>query len=79
MSGGHHIRAIGADGDDKGTSAEVEVADEATVTPEIDDDTAWDEDWEEPRSSFGTGWVFPTFAGLVIAAWTGMSLSLPSK
>lgn len=71
MSGGHHIRAVGASGGD-GTAQTSATEGEATVTSEeLVLEESWDEDWSEEPASRSFGWLVPATALLAIAAWTG--------
>ena len=71
MSGGHHIRAVGASGGD-GTAQTPATEGEATVTSEeLVLEEGWDEDWSEEPANRSFGWLVPATALLAIAAWTG--------
>lgn len=71
MSGGHHIRAVGASGGD-GTAQTSATEGEATVTSEeLVLEESWDEDWSEEPANRSFGWLVPATALLAIAAWTG--------
>lgn len=72
MSGGHHIRAIGA----AGTEGEAQHAAQGHDSAP-DDDTLllqeqWDADWEEETAARAAmGWIIPAIALLLVAGWTG--------
>lgn len=71
MSGGHHIRAVGASGGD-GTAqtvadgSEPVAPDDALVLEE-----SWDEDWSEEPARRSYHWLVPSVAVLAILGWTG--------
>ncbi|GAA4038778.1 coiled-coil domain-containing protein [Parerythrobacter jejuensis] len=76
MSGGHHIRAVGATGTGETPSGDVtegaEVPDspyETSIDEEWDDD--WSQDWDDAHSARNTRWILPTVAATVALAWTG--------
>ena len=71
MSGGHHIRAVGAKGADK-TAPEQGVEGEEIVAEDASEDTIdWDAEWEDEPAQRNLSWIMPTLALLAILGWTG--------
>jgi hypothetical protein len=70
MSGGHHIRAVGASGGD-GTAQTPADGEETLAAEELVLEESWDEDWAEEPAPRNFGWLVPTITLLAIAAWTG--------
>lgn len=70
MSGGHHIRAVGAAGDDKAPKSQAEgeelVLSEEVVTVE----ETWDADWDEESPRRNLGWIAPALAIVAVIGWT---------
>lgn len=71
MSGGHHIRAVGASGGDGTAQTPAEDSAAAPTDEELVLEESWDEDWAEEPAPRSFGWLVPAAALLVIAAWTG--------
>lgn len=71
MSGGHHIRAVGASGGDSTAQTPAEDGEIAVAGEDLVLDESWDEDWIEQPASRRFGWLIPALALLAIAAWTG--------
>lgn len=71
MSGGHHIRAVGASGGDGTAQTPADSDATAASTEELVLEESWDEDWAEEPARRSIGWLVPTAALLAIAAWTG--------
>jgi hypothetical protein len=65
MSGGSHIRAVGAEGDATQGAAAAQDGD-APLTLEAE----WAEDWDETPARRTWGWLVPVAAALAVAGWT---------
>ncbi len=71
MSGGHHIRAVGAASGDGGAQPH-DTADELLVTEDmVFEPIDWDADWSEPAPQRNKRWLAPAVALGVVAGWTG--------
>jgi hypothetical protein len=70
MSGGHHIRAVGASGGD-GTAQTPAEAEELLAAEELVLEESWDEEWNVEPARRDFGWLVPALAMLAIAGWTG--------
>lgn len=71
MSGGHHIRAIGAAGTEGKSQPSEQGHDPASQDDALLLQEHWDEEWERGHDSKAAGWIVPALALLAIAGWTG--------
>ena len=72
MSGGRNIRAIDAEGGETGARETLTESETIAAGQSGEEHSEWEEDWEDPDATTRFGWVFPTFALILIAGWTGL-------
>ncbi|UIP05698.1 ATPase [Erythrobacter sp. SDW2] len=70
MSGGHHIRAVGASGGDGTAQTPAENGAVAAAEDDLVLEDSWEDEWAEEPARRTFGWLVPAAALLAIAAWT---------
>ncbi|MHA6333472.1 coiled-coil domain-containing protein [Qipengyuania sp. CAU 1752] len=71
MSGGHHIRAVGAAGEDKTENSQGVESDEFVLDTPVEEDLELYEEWEEEQQPRNRAWLLPSLALAAVLGWTG--------